>query len=453
MNILVTILGLAGFGLVMWDFSQHLPAPQRGPLRRWFRDWTIKGLLAPFLLWMLFNSALADWFPPLLPMVDDAKANGQWCDAMKHVATLGLFVIATYWAAVTLGWLLAALWRQTTEPRQFRACVLLWSAFLAPLGVLITWSFGWRLAGLGATIWLLPIVQHVLTLQTAEKIPPLYSRAIAAIRFDKYEEAEKAVLAELESCENDFEGWMMLADLYANHFNDLPGAERLIRETCDHPGTTASQFAVAFHRLADWRLKLARDPCAARDALEEISRRHPNSHLDRMARLRAGRLPASREELIARESVKKILLPVRRPALDDSGAPPPARMSRQEAAARSQQCVERLRNDPNDIAARENLARLYAEGLEHVDMGLEQLALLLELPGAPPSKAAEWLALMASWHLKDPPNPSAAREILERLVRLHPNTPQAFLAQRRLNLMGIETKMRQAAETRQGHVW
>jgi tetratricopeptide (TPR) repeat protein len=453
MNVFVTILGLAGFCFVMWDFSQHMPLNQRGPLRRWFRDWTIKGLLVPVLLWMLFNSAAADWFPPLLPMVDFAIMNGQRSDAMMYVGTLGLFVIGTYWAAVTLGWVLAVLWRQTSEPRQFRACVLLWSAFLAPLGVLITWSFGWRLAGLGATLWLLPIVQQVLALQAEEKTAPLYSRAIAAIHFDKYEEAEKAVLAELESCEEDFEGWLMLADLYANHFNDLPGAEKLIRETCGHPSTNASQFAVAFHRLADWRLKLARDPCAARAALEEISRRHPNSHLDRMARLRASRLPASREELIARESVKTIILPVRQRAFDDSVAVPDTRMSRQEAVARSQQCIERLQNDPDDIAARENLARLYAEGLEHVDMGLEQLALLLEMPDAPPSKAAEWLALMASWHLQDPQGQSAAHDVMERLIGLYPQTPQAFTAQRRLNLMKIEAKMRQAAGTRQEHAW
>jgi tetratricopeptide (TPR) repeat protein len=441
MSLLVTIVGLAGFCLVLWDFCQHLPSAQHARLRRWFGSWTVQGLLVPFLLWLLFNSYPSDRFPPLMPLVESAKANGQWPDAMLYVATLGLFVIGSYWAAVTSAWLLLVLWRQTANPRQFRACVFLWSIILGPVAGLIAWNCGWRFAGLGATLWLLPIIQQVLTLQPADKTPPTYSRAIAAIHFDKYEEAEKAVIADLESCEDDFDGWLMLADLYANHFSDLPGAEKIIRETCGHPATNPSQFAVAFHRLADWRLKLARDPAAAREALEEISRRYPNSHLDRMARLRAAQLPADQDELIAREAVKKIRLPAFR-------SPPPPRMPRQEAAARSRQCVQRLQSNPDDIPAREELARLWADDLDQVQMGVEQLELLLAMPGAAPAKAAEWLGLLASWHLKFPQNQAAARNVLERLLRLYPQSPQAFAAQRRLNVMDIEARMRQAAETR-----
>jgi tetratricopeptide (TPR) repeat protein len=344
---------------------------------------------------------------------------------------------------------LAVLSRQTAEPAQFRNCFLIWSAILGPVAALLTWSLGWRFAGLGATIWLLPILQQVLALQPEQKTAPIYSRAIAAIHLDRYEDAEKAVIKELESCEDDFEGWMMLAELYANQFHDLPGAQELLRQTCDHPATTPSQFAVAHHRLADWQLKLAQDPDAARAALEEICRRHPRSHLDRMARLRIGQMPASREEWIARQGVKKIHLHTLRGPSRDSGAASSAPMSRQEAFARSQQCVQRLQSNPDDIAAREELARLWAEELDQVEMGVEQLDLLLAMRGVAPAKAAEWLGLLASWHLRYPQNLPAARAVLERLVRLHPQSPQGFAAQRRLNLLDLEAKMRQAAGARQ----
>lgn len=379
MSLFIILLGLAGFCLAMWDFCQRLPSGQTPKLRRWFRNWAVKGLLTPFLLWIIFNSAVWDWLPPLMPGVESAKKNGAWLEMMQYVATLGLFVIGTYWAAVTVAWLLVVLSRQAADPRQFRGCVFTWSAILGPAAALITWSFGWRFAGLGATLWLLPILQQVLALQPVQNAAPIYSRAIAAIHFDKYEEAEKAVIEELESCEDDFEGWMLLAELYANHFNDLPGARELLRETCGHPGTTPSQFAVACHRLADWQLKLGRDPDAARASLEEICRRHPGSHLDRMARMRINQLPATREEWIARQGVKKIRLLVLRAA-------PPGSMSRQEAAVRSRQCVERLQSNPDDVPAREELARLWAVELGQVEMGVEQLELLLAMPGTAPAK-------------------------------------------------------------------
>jgi hypothetical protein len=451
MNILVTLAGLAGFCLVMWDFCQNLPPEQVPLLRRWFKIWMFKGLVIPFLLWFLFNCAAWDWLPPLMPDVEFAKINGTWPETMERVTMIGLFVISTYWAALTVAWLLLVLSRQAADLRQARNCILIWSAILLPLTLLITWSFGWRMAGLGVTLWLLPTLQQVLALQPEQKRVPIYSRAIAAINFDKYEEAEKAVIHELESCEDDFDGWMMLAELYAHQFSDLPAAEELLRQTCEHPGTTASQFAVAHHRLADWQLKFAQDPDAARAALEEICRRHPRSHLDRMARLRINQLPASREEWIAQQGVKKIRLHTLSGLTKDFAATPATKMSYHEAFARSQQCVQRLKTNPNDVAAREELARLWAEELDQVDMAEEQLNLLLAMPGAVPAKAAEWLGLLASWHLRFPQDLVAARTAMERLIRQYPQSPQAFAAQRRLNLLDLESKMREAVGAHHEH--
>src|SRR2546430_11587326 len=54
-------------------------------------------------------------------------------------------------------------------------------------------------------------------------------------------DAELEVLHELEKCEEDFDGWLMLAELYARHFHDLPEADRTIRELCGQPNVTRSE--------------------------------------------------------------------------------------------------------------------------------------------------------------------------------------------------------------------
>ena len=82
----------------------------------------------------------------------------------------------------------------------------------------MTRSFGWQFAGIGGSLWFIPLVQRVQALQPDHPVRPLYSKAIAKLNFDKHEEAEKAVLEELEKCEDDFDGWLLLAELYANHF-------------------------------------------------------------------------------------------------------------------------------------------------------------------------------------------------------------------------------------------
>ncbi len=91
---------------------------------------------------------------------------------------------------------------------------------------------------------------------------------------------------------------------------------------------------------------------------------------------------------------------------------------------------------------REDLARIFAEQLDAVDRGLEQLELLLAMPNPPDKKAAQWLSLMAAWQLKYKQDQTAAQKLLERVVRLYPKTPQAFAAQSRLSLMEAETRMR-----------
>ena len=80
------------------------------------------------------------------------------------------------------------------------------------------------------------------------------------------------------------------------------------------------------------------------------------------------------------------------------------------------------------------MARLFAERLDQVDRGLDQLKLLLDLPDQPDNKKAEWLSLTAAWHIKYRHDPDTGHRILERVVRDYPQTPQAFAAQRRLTL-------------------
>src|SRR2546430_17506194 len=107
-------------------------------------------------------------------------------------------------------------------------------------------------------------------------------------------DAELEVLHELEKCEEDFDGWLMLAELYARHFHDLPEADRTIRELCGQPNVTGIQISLALHRLADWHLDLGADPLSARNALAEICQRWPGTHFARMAQLRINQLQIGR---------------------------------------------------------------------------------------------------------------------------------------------------------------
>ena len=424
--------------VLSWRITPESQRPQR---MRWLRGWFLKGAALPIVLWLIMNLGISWNLQPFMPQVQAVKnRGGPWGYAYFRVSAAGLFIITSYWATVTLAWLLAraraALEGETLA--DFKGLSL--TAFLGMLlpAIGLTWLGGWSTLGVGALAILVPIAGYAPLALQPPKMPPIYSRAVARIKFGKYGEAEWEIIRELEKHEDDFDGWMMLADLYAKHFRDLPEAEQTVLEICEHPRTTSSQLSLALHRLADWHLNLGENPEAARRSLQMICDRLPGTHLGHMAELRMKQLPRSTEDLREQKIARPIPLPALGDALDEDAQPPGSEPDPAAAAQAANACVRTLERDPNDIAAREKLARLFVERLEKTELGLDQLTLLLNMPDQPDAKRAEWLGMAAAWHLKYRQDPDAARRSLERLIQEFPESVQAFAARRRIRLLDVE---------------
>lgn len=441
---IVILIGFVVIALHYWRqiYWRRLGEQDPSLTQQQFVIWVCKGVLTPLFLWMVINSGIV--MAPIVPEVHVAMSSGmKWLPVLLTASAPVLLVVGSYWATLTFGMLIVAIARRVADRGEFLAYGLFWSVLMLPLVALILYFTNWAWAGFALFLWFWPMVHNTIPLLPTRMVLPSYSRAIAKIKLGKYREAEWEVIHQLEECEDDFQGWMMLAQLYANHFNDLPLAAQTILETCAQPNVNPSQIAVALHRLADWHLKLAEDPVAARRALEGICQRFPGTHLERMARQRIDRLPLTREELRQQREGKPLHLPALNDGLDDV---PEHHVPdiKHEAAAQAKQWVEKLKQDPDDVSAREELARILAEHLDRPDWALEQIDLLTQMPGQSERKRAEWLSLMAAWQMRYARDTAAARATLERLIREYPQSAQAFAAQRRLNLIDTELRMRQA---------
>src|SRR6266850_3029227 len=318
--IALLFLGLV-FVAVAWGLAWRLTSEhKRRPALRWLTAWSIKGLVLPLTLWTIMNLGVSWNLQPFMPEVQFARNNGgEWVAELLRALAAGLFIVSSYWTAVTLGWSLA---RASTglegEPRaSFKA--LCWTCLIGMSlpALIIVLLGGWPTIGLAATAILVPMAAIAPGILLPHKMPPMYARAVAKMKFGKYTEAEWEIIRELERCEDDFEGWMMMAELYANHFHDLAEAEQTVLEICDQPKTTTSQLSIALHRLADWHLKFAGDPDAARRALQIICDRLGGTHLAHMAQLRINQLPATADELHEQHSPRPIPLPALGDNLDE----------------------------------------------------------------------------------------------------------------------------------------
>jgi tetratricopeptide (TPR) repeat protein len=406
-----------------------------------FLRWLWLGAIIPVVLWAVFNLGLLGQpvWPSVQPLSAGLKAWHQSFNLFSFTSTL---IIISYWAGLSFTWLLCRAFNLARGHRDFSMLCGAWGFLLVPLAVLLIWAGGWWLLGVTLTLCTLPLVHMALNLKPEKKPAPSYSRAIVKLNYGRYDEAEKEVIRELEEFEEDFDGWMMLAELYATQFNDLPGADQTVRDLCAQPKTTPVQISIALHRLADWQLKHGRDPVSARAALEEICARMPGTHLERMARQRVNQLPATREELEAREAGKPVHLPH---IPDESETLAFRALSREQALAEAGHAVETLQKNPDDVAAREEFARVLADNLGEAGTAMDQIELLLAMPNQPVEKRGHWLLLLASWHLRHRNDPDRARLLYEEVVRDFEATPHAFAAQRRLHLLNMQQRIRRRA--------
>jgi hypothetical protein len=448
MALLSALVPVAMFVLLCREYWLRLFATDGPVARRQLLLWTCKGLVLPIFFWVLINCGLVPGMPILVPEIALAQSRGgDWVRLLARSCAPVLLITGSYWAAITFGWLQTLVASRVHDRRELQTQLIFWSTFLLPVAGLIYYLIGPAGLGLALLVWLVASVHLTLPLALKKIIPPSYARAIARMKFGKYKDAEREILQELEKCEDNVEGWMMLADLYANHFNDLSEADRTIRQLCAQANVTGIQISLALHRLADWHLNLADDPARARGALEEVELRLPGTHFARMARQRIDQLPASAEELRERRKTKTFKLPAQCDDLEETFPAVPADSDLLEAKAQADRWVERLRRNPNDSEAREKFATILAERFGEVDLAVEQLDLLLAMPDQPARKSAEWLARTAAWQVKYCQDPAAARVRLKQLVREFPQTPQAFAAQRRLNRIEMEERFRRARST------
>src|SRR5262245_10995832 len=107
----------------------------------------------------------------------------------------------------------------------------------------------------------------------------LYSVAEARRKQGRYIEAVREIRAQLDKFPTDVTGQLMLAEIQAEHLDDLPGAQLTIERFVAQPGHGPKNIAFALHSLADWHLKYARDVESARLALEKIGELLPDTEL------------------------------------------------------------------------------------------------------------------------------------------------------------------------------
>jgi TolA-binding protein len=281
----------------------------------------------------------------------------------------------------------------------------------------------------------------------ADDPKPFYSRALAKRKRGDYLGARADVLAELARFPADFEGQMLLAEMEAQDLHDLRAAEVTVLRLVGQKGHAPTNIAYALFSMADWHLKFAQDPDAARVCLEQVIELLPDSEWALRAAQRIAHL-GSRELLLGAEGRRTFRVQHIEgdPGLGSAwGKVQPA--PEEDPAATAAKFVKHLEEYPLDTEIREQLARLYAEHYHRLDLAESQLEQMIQHPQQPAKQVVRWLNLLADLQIKHGGSQAAARATLQRIVDLYPDAAAAQIARNRIEHLPLEFRGQEKTQT------
>ena len=267
-----------------------------------------------------------------------------------------------------------------------------------------------------------------------------YSIAISKRKQGKYLEAAVEVRRQLARFPNDFEGVMLLAGIQAEDLQDLASAEITLNHFCEQPHPPPKQVAAAMNHLADWQLKLAQDAEAARAALNKIITRFPDTELAVLAAQRIGHLAGAEKTRLAGHDRQAMAVPEGVKNIGLRRASEHLRPHETDPGKLAAEHVKHLEQHPLDTEVREQLAVLYADHYQRLDLATAELEQLTESSGQPAKRVAHWLNLLADLQVRHGADYDTVRQTLEKIMERFPDWAAAEMARARLNRLKLEFK-------------
>jgi tetratricopeptide (TPR) repeat protein len=386
-------------------------------------------------------------------------------DGMSAFITYALGVIGSISAIVLISWFVTYRLKRSEDPG---AVVVRW---LITLGAISLWVYLGKqtqhtdpittffyvcVAALSAVflgaLWAPSIGEFLATPFTRlydggdeqPELRPFYSIASGYRKRGRYDQAILEIRKQLARFPEDFEGWMMLAEVQAQDLNDLPAAADTVENVLALPKLPARNFAVALTRLGDWHLELG-DRDAARSAFERIIEKLPDTEDAHFAAQRIAHL-ASAEHIAEMQAPRVLIVKPTDQRLGlrrETVAPPPG----EDPATTANRYVEHLREHPLDNEAREKLALLYATEMRRLDLASAELEQLIATPNQTPKHIAHWLNMLADLHIRLANDVERARETLQRIIDRDPKSAVANNARVRMSQLRLELNQNNAQRT------
>jgi tetratricopeptide (TPR) repeat protein len=272
----------------------------------------------------------------------------------------------------------------------------------------------------------------------------LYSIAIGHRKRGSYDKAIAEIGRQLAMFPDDFQGWMMLADIHFKDRKDLPKALETIEQVLTLPELPPKSAAFALSSVSDWHMELG-DRDAARASLERIIELFPDSDESHIAAQRIAHL-ASAEYMADQASPRVLVVPHSEERIGLRTEPMAAPVE-EDAGTTAARYLDHLREYPLDNEVREKLALVYANSFKRLDLAASELEQLIATPNQSPKNIGHWLNILADLQIRLANDVEGARRALQRIIDLFPKSAAANTATVRLSQLKLELNQNSSQRT------
>ena len=272
---------------------------------------------------------------------------------------------------------------------------------------------------------------------------PIYGPAKSSRNQGDYNQSLHLIDLQLEKYPLDFDGLMLKAEIQAEDYLDFDSAKETLNIILNNSKQIRYHLPIVFNKLADWQIKLFNDNNGARQSLERICTEYPDTKAAQLAQQRIASMKFYNESKTKESNINDTYQNLVKESLskDYENEPldfPESKKQSEDNENLLIECLRRVKEYPNSIINREELARYYCVQTKEWPLAIEQYELLISMSGSSKSQHAAWLNKIVDIQVKSGTTIEEAKSTLSRIIEIDPISAAAEKAKRRIMHLSLE---------------
>ena len=276
---------------------------------------------------------------------------------------------------------------------------------------------------------------------------PIYGSVISSRNQGDYRHALELVEVQLEKYPFDFDGLMLKAAIQAEDYNDLDSAIVTLNIILNDKDNIRYNLPIVYNKLADWQLNIFNSTDCARKSLEKIKEIYPGTKAAQLASQRISSMHFYNESINETTEINDTYCEIVEESSrtkTEKGIVDIPKIKKLDKINENKKllsaCLRRVKEHPESIINREDLARYYFDESNEWSMAIQQYEQLINMLGSTSSQKVTWLNKIVDIQLKSGASLEEMTLTLNRVIDIDPESAASNRAKSRIMHLPLEIR-------------